>query len=162
MSHPWSKINWLRPAIGLPSQAQPSVMRNCHPILEGWKKYQTNERLEWLWRVMVKALCHSLMDSVFSSLVVHQKRCVLESLENSTNSGLWGSGSHYHFTGKTDTVPPLMVGLHVGYSAQSWQIVDQAPWVGTYMWILFAQMTLMSRNRTGPKYGGGRACLLSS
>lgn len=37
---------------------------------------------------MVKAMCHSLMDSVFSSLVVHQKRCILESLENDTNAGL--------------------------------------------------------------------------
>lgn len=37
---------------------------------------------------MVKALCHSLMDSVLSFVVVHRKMCALESVENGTNADI--------------------------------------------------------------------------
>lgn len=50
---------------------------------------------------IVKALCPSWMDSVFS-FRVRKERCVLESMENVINAGLWRSGSHYHFTEKED------------------------------------------------------------
>lgn len=34
-SHPRGRRNLLRSMIGLPSQAQPSDTRNCHPVLGG-------------------------------------------------------------------------------------------------------------------------------
>lgn len=88
------------------------------------------------------------MDTVFSLLVVHKKRHILESMENGTDADLWHKGSHYHFIGEDRPIASFAGGPTL--MRFSTEMADSCPGTvrggASYVFmILLAQMILTNR-----------------